>query len=143
MRLTVKTKLWDRKHEVFGTTIFALFLFQPLFGLLHHRHIVKLSLSAPTPSPNTVLEKQVRNFRVLIHIWYGRILIVLGIINGGLGVQLAANWTNGQMAVYVVVACIVGAAYFVVLGWWCWVKRREKKAGDMAEMGEVGNGGEK
>jgi hypothetical protein len=95
-------------------------LFQPLFGLLH-RHIIKLSLLAPTPSPNTVLEKQIRNFRVLIHIWYGRILIVLGIINAGLGIQLAANWTNRQMAV---VACGVGAAYFVVLGWWCWVKRR-------------------
>lgn len=130
-------ELWDRQHEIFGTTVFALFLFQPLFGLLHHNHYVKLSLSAPTPSPNTLLERQIRNFRVLIHIWYGRILIILGIINGGLGIKLAANWTNGQMAVYAAIACVIGAVYFVVLGLWYWLLRRQKKVENQEQLNGV------
>ena len=48
-----------------------------------------------------------------MHIWYGRTLIFLGIINGGLGFRLAGNIKNRVVA-YTVVAAVFGAAY--VLG---------------------------
>lgn len=46
------------------------------------------------------------------HIWYGRILIVLGIINGGLGLQLAGAGRSLVIA-YSVVAAVVFVAYVV------------------------------
>lgn len=49
-----------------------------------------------------------------IHLWYGRILIVLAVINGGLGLQLAANTRNGEAA-YAVIAAFMGVFYVGVV----------------------------
>lgn len=46
--------------------------------------------------------------------WYGRILMICGIINGGLGLQLAANSSKGNIA-YGVVAGAVFVIYIVVV----------------------------
>ena len=48
------------------------------------------------------------------HIWYGRSLIVLAVINGGLGLQLANNTTGGKI-LYIVVAGVIGVAYCAVV----------------------------
>jgi len=58
------------------------------------------------------------------HIWLGRIIITLGIINGGLGFLLAQN-TNVGPIVYAVVAGLFYIAYLiaVVIG-----ERRRAKA---------------
>jgi uncharacterized membrane protein HdeD (DUF308 family) len=48
------------------------------------------------------------------HIWYGRILIICGVINGGLGLQLAANSSNGNTA-YGIVAGVMFVLYVVVV----------------------------
>lgn len=40
--------------------------------------------------------------------------MVLGIVNGGLGLQLAANTRNGEIA-YGVVAGVVGVVYIVMM----------------------------
>jgi hypothetical protein len=42
--------------------------------------------------------------------WYGRILIILGVVNGGLGLKLAANSHGGEIA-YGVVAGVMAIAY--------------------------------
>jgi hypothetical protein len=75
-------------------------LFQPVFGILHHRRILKT---------------QKRGKLTLIHVWYGRVLILLGMINGGLGLKLAANTNPGKIA-YGVVVGLMGATYLAVIG---------------------------
>jgi hypothetical protein len=42
--------------------------------------------------------------------WYGRILIILAIVNGGLGLKLANNTPNGIIA-YSVVSAVIFVAY--------------------------------
>jgi hypothetical protein len=42
--------------------------------------------------------------------WYGRILIILGVINGGLGLKLAGNSKKGEIA-YGVVAGVMLVIY--------------------------------
>lgn len=93
------TKLENNAHTILGTVVVALLLFQPLFGFLHHRRFVA---------------KQKRGKLTLFHVWYGRILILLGILNGGFGLKLAANSTGGNIA-YGVVAGIIGATYGAVM----------------------------
>jgi hypothetical protein len=69
-------------------------LIQPFIGLLHHRRFIST---------------QKQSFWTVLHVWYGRSLILLGIINGGLGLQLAAN-TKAGMIVYSVLGGTIGAS---------------------------------
>ncbi len=91
-------------HTAFGIVIITLFLIQPIFGVIHHiqykRNLTRAGVSH-------------------IHIWYGRILLVLGIVNGGLGLKLARNSPSGEIA-YGVVAGVVGLAYIAM----CIFKRK-------------------
>ncbi|OWO99355.1 integral membrane protein [Marssonina coronariae] len=97
----------NNTHTIFGLVICVLFLIQPIFGIIHHiqykRNLIRAGVSH-------------------VHIWYGRILMLLAIINGGLGLQLAANSHNGEIA-YGVVAGIVGVAYVIMVV----VKRKDKQ----------------
>ena len=70
-----------------------------------------------------------------MHIWYGRLLILLGIINGGLGLQLAANTTAGEI-IYGSVAGIMLLIYLVAALWWYVHVRRARETG-VLEMGEA------
>jgi hypothetical protein len=54
--------------------LFILIFFQPILGYMHHRLFKKYKR---------------RTFWSHAHIWLGRIIITLGIINGGLGLDLA------------------------------------------------------
>lgn len=45
-----------------------------------------------------------------VHIWWGRALMALGVVNGGLGLQLAGAG-NGPVIAYGVVAGVVFVAY--------------------------------
>lgn len=92
-------------HTVFGTVIVALFVLQPFLGLIHHNFYKKY---------------QKRTGISHTHIWFGRIIMVLAIINGGLGLQLAANSTGGEIA-YGVIAGVVMLAYAIIVV----VKRKE------------------
>lgn len=68
---------------------------QPILGFVHHKQYVK---------------HQKRSVVSHVHIWYGRILMILGIINGGLGLQLASGRKSFIIA-YSVVAAIVSLLY--------------------------------
>ena len=70
---------------------------QPAFGWFHHLHFVK---------------HQGRGAISHVHIWYGRILIALGIINGGLGLELARA-ENGYKIAYGAVSAIMFIVYTV------------------------------
>ncbi|KAF7889144.1 hypothetical protein EAF00_009444 [Botryotinia globosa] len=86
-------------HMIFGIILVILFFIQPFLGLIHHWRYMRA---------------QQRGMFGHIHLWYGRILIVLAVINGGLGLQLAANTRNGEVA-YAVVAAFMGAFYIGVV----------------------------
>jgi hypothetical protein len=75
--------------------VVVLLLLQPFIGLIHHRRY---------------LSTQKVGKWTYLHVWYGRILILLGMINGGLGLQLADNSMGGTIA-YGVVAGTVGLSY--------------------------------
>lgn len=88
-----------RTHTIFGTVLLALFLIQPVLGLFHHTAYKKHQTRTPVSHS---------------HIWFGRIIMALAIINGGLGLKLAANTTGGKIA-YGVVAGVIALAYVVVV----------------------------
>lgn len=91
-------------HPIIGMVVVSsLVVFQPAMGFLQHRHFHKTG------------DKSAFAY---IHRWLGRCLIVLGIINAGLGFHLAQPGTSysptGAIIAYAVVAGLVGIAY--VLG---------------------------
>ncbi|KFH44950.1 hypothetical protein ACRE_042870 [Hapsidospora chrysogenum ATCC 11550] len=83
-------------HTRLGLAVVILLGFQPLFGWLQHRHYTRSQARGPVGH---------------IHIWYGRSLMILGIVNGGLGLQLASNTTGPWVIAYAVVAGVLGLAY--------------------------------
>ncbi|KAH8786507.1 integral membrane protein-like protein [Hyaloscypha finlandica] len=95
----MRSLLYNTTHTIFGTVIIGLFLLQPLFGLAHHIQYKRTSTRSPVS---------------YLHIWYGRALIVCGIVNGGLGLQLAGN-SRGGMVGYSVVAWVVGVLYLLLV----------------------------
>lgn len=92
---------------------FIVLFFQPALGLIHHAQFKKY---------------QTRTVWSHAHIWVGRLVITLGIINGGLGFQLAESMgmeVKDRMIAYSVIAGVT---------WVAWVaataigERRRKRA---------------
>lgn len=50
-----------------------------------------------------------------MHIWLGRLLITLGMINGGLGLLLSANASTGEYIAYGVIAAVIWVAYVALV----------------------------
>lgn len=103
-----RKELYNTTHTICGTVVVALFLIQPFLGIVHHLQYRKTGS---------------RNIVSYTHIWYGRIIMILGITNGGLGLRLAANTKNGEIA-YGVIAGVVAVVYTVLVVF----KRKEKGA---------------
>ncbi|KIW12072.1 hypothetical protein PV08_09346 [Exophiala spinifera] len=112
--------VWDDPHPRMGLAVLALAFFQPVFGYIHHRiykkRALKVEAGQPTKAPG-------RTPAGRAHLWLGRILIVLGIVTGGLGIKLASEsplQTDSQSRTakiaYAVVAAVMFALYlfFVV-----------------------------
>ena len=91
---------WTGAHQRLGTVLVIMVIMQPLLGLLHHHHYRR--------------SKQ-RTYRWMIHTWFGRVIMVLGIINGGLGLRLAANYSLGALIVYISVAVLMSVVYVSVV----------------------------
>lgn len=77
--------------------MFIALLFQPILGVLHH-------LGFKKHGNRTVISH--------LHIWIGRIMVTLGIVNGGLGLLLAANSRSGEI-IYAVVAAVFWFVWMV------------------------------
>lgn len=89
--------LIDNYHPVIGLVLFCLLFFQPILGWMHHVQFKKYKR---------------RTTWSYLHLWLGRTLIPLGMINGGLGMLLATQTgffvpSRGQMIAYGVVAGIM------------------------------------
>ena len=90
-------------HPLIGIVLFALLAFQPMLGFLHHVFFKR---------------HNARTIWSYGHIWFGRIAIILGIVNGGLGLGLAKRTGHmvpppGAIIGYSVVAGFFGLAYIV------------------------------
>jgi hypothetical protein len=97
----IPVNLLDHYHPIIGIVVFVLLAFQPILGLVHHYKFKKLN------------RRTVWSYG---HIWFGRIAITLGMINGGLGMLLATETTffmpsQGQIIAYGVVAGIMWLAW--------------------------------
>lgn len=68
---------------------------QPVLGWMHHKNYVK---------------HQRRTTISYGHIWYGRGIMIVGIVNGGIGLQLSGA-SAGLIAAYSVVGILVSAIY--------------------------------
>ncbi|ORY13387.1 hypothetical protein BCR34DRAFT_599924 [Clohesyomyces aquaticus] len=116
----IPVNLWDHYHPIIGVVVLVLLFFQPVLGMIHHFQFKKYNR---------------RTIWSHGHLWLGRILITLGMINGGLGMLLATETgffvpSKGQMIAYGVIAGIM---------WLLWVfssvigERRRSRGRDSAE----------
>lgn len=85
-------------HPIIGLVVFAALFFQPILGLIHHSQFKKLR------------RRQIWSY---LHLWNGRILIPLGIINGGLGLHIAGA-SNEIKTAYTAVAGVLGGLWIIV-----------------------------
>jgi len=90
-------KLFMEYHPIIGMVVVGGLFFQPIVGLIHH-WLFK--------------SKGKRTFLAPLHVYWGRVLVILGIINGGLGLELASNTHSGKIA-YGVVAGIMGLLWIL------------------------------
>ncbi|UPK98553.1 hypothetical protein LCI18_009488 [Fusarium solani-melongenae] len=86
---------WKQTHTKMGTIVVALMGLQPILGFAHHRYFRSHGK---------------RGIISHVHVWFGRILMILGIINGGLGLQLASS-SKGYIIAYSVIAGIAALLY--------------------------------
>ena len=110
-------------HPIIGTIVIGLLLLQPVLGYVHHLIYVK---------------EHKRTLWIYSHIWYGRALILLAVINGGLGLQLSGNTVKGEIA-YGVIAGVMFLLYLAVLA----IAYLRKDKSPEGETGEKMVGGPK
>ncbi|KAK4172909.1 hypothetical protein QBC36DRAFT_67866 [Triangularia setosa] len=107
-------------HPILGLVLLALFLIQPVLGVVHHLKFRK------------VAKRQIWSY---LHLFNGRVGIAIGMINGGLGLHLSQA-TNQKKTVYAAVAAVIGAIW---IGVSIWAEVRKKKLTD-AEKTKEGEG---
>lgn len=119
--IATKLNYIGQYHPIIGIVVFGLLVFQPALGLLHHRKFKK------TYS---------RNLWSFAHLGIGRVAIILGIVNGGLGLLLADNAGTHWIIAYSVVAGVFGLAYIATA-----VMGEAKKAKEPKQSGARGEKG--
>lgn len=87
-------RLEDDKHPIIGIFVFLLILLQPVFGWLHHAAFKKHGK---------------RGIWSHTHVWIGRIAITLGIVNGGLGLELSQQTRIFEPSQGAIIGYAVGA----------------------------------
>ena len=88
-------------HPIIGLIIIGLLTLQPVLGLNHHARYSKGGGNRTSSWART-------------HVWLGRLLLILGAVNGGLGLMLAGNTDKGKIA-WSVIAGVAGVVYFTVV----------------------------
>lgn len=103
--LGVSTAKINYYHPIIGFIVVGgLLLFQPLMGLYAHLHLKRSGA---------------KSVFAYVHRWWGRILVILGVINGGLGFMLAGIGSPGvpvgAVIAYSIIAGIVLSSYLFVV----------------------------
>ena len=83
-------------HALLGLAVTILMVLQPVWGILQHKHFRRSGARGPFGWAHRVL---------------GAIAILLGIVNGGLGLQLADNVGSSGGNAYVLGAAVLGCIY--------------------------------
>ncbi|KAG0160752.1 Lipase/esterase family protein [Penicillium digitatum] len=100
--LARQIELIDSYHTILGMIIVpCLVLFQPAMGMLQHTFFRKTGRKGPF---------------AYMHRWFGRLMMILGIINVGLGFKLAQA-PRGAVIATSVVAGIIAMVYIVIVSW--------------------------
>ncbi|RDA91767.1 hypothetical protein CP533_4766 [Ophiocordyceps camponoti-saundersi (nom. inval.)] len=86
--------LFAGPHTRLGTCVCALMCLQPVLGYLHHMYYLKNRTRGPVS---------------YAHIWYGRSLMILGLVNGGLGI-----WLTGSNRTFVIVYSVLAIFFFLL-----------------------------
>ncbi|PFH61151.1 hypothetical protein XA68_18101 [Ophiocordyceps unilateralis] len=86
--------LFAGPHTTLGTCVCALMCLQPILGYLHHMYFLKYQTRGPVS---------------YAHIWYGRCLMILGLVNGGLGIKL-----TGSNRTFVIVYSVLAIFFFLL-----------------------------
>ncbi|KAF2849280.1 iron reductase domain protein [Plenodomus tracheiphilus IPT5] len=107
-------------HPIIGIVLIAMMLFQPLLGWLHHLRFLRTGG---------------RSIFSHGHIWIGRIAIILGMINGGLGMKLSGV-SNTYYIVYSVFAGVFGLAYLVAIAYGEMMRKRKHSNGSSGSLGD-------
>ncbi|KAK2610787.1 hypothetical protein N8I77_004188 [Diaporthe amygdali] len=93
-----RNMLFTNSHVQLGTVVVCVLAIQPALGFIHHQQFMKTGS---------------RGIFSYAHIWWGRLWLVLGVINGGLGLQLT-DASNSLIIAYSVIAVIMYLVYAVV-----------------------------
>ncbi|EJT73368.1 hypothetical protein, variant [Gaeumannomyces tritici R3-111a-1] len=109
-----RSMLFNNAHTTLGVIVVCLLILQPFLGYAHHMHYVK---------------HQRRGLVSYVHIIWGQSLIVLGIVNGGLGLRLTGVPGNFIIA-YVVVAAVIFVLYAAVKVFTMFRAKRRSQSGD-------------
>lgn len=102
--------LMQNHHPIIGIVVIAsLVVFQPAMGLLQHRHYRKTVGDGSSG----------KGLFAYMHRWFGRMMIVLGVINMGLGFRLTGFQDpyapRGAVIACSVVAGVVAVVYIAIL----------------------------
>lgn len=102
--MATELELVKTYHPIIGiVAVSSLIAFQPAMGLLQHQYCGKYGKRGPLGR---------------LHQWFGRAIVALGIINGGLGLHLTGIGTPlapiGAVLAYSVVAGLVGLGYVLM-----------------------------
>ncbi|KHO00067.1 uncharacterized protein MAM_01990 [Metarhizium album ARSEF 1941] len=89
--------LFQDAHTQIGLVVSILMTIQPVLGWLHHERFLKHRRRGPVSH---------------VHIWLGRVVMLFGIIDGGIGLQ-SAGASSRFITTYSVVAALVSVMYLV------------------------------
>lgn len=88
-------------HPIIGETVIAIVvLIQPAMGLMQHLRYRRTGE---------------RGVFGVIHRWTGRLVILLGVINGGCGLKLARSTSGWHIVVYPLIAAVMALFYIAVV----------------------------
>ena len=124
--LTREIPTKGKYHQVIGAIVVVLLVIvQPVIGILQHR---------------VFRRTQRKTWGAYAHRWLGRSMLVLGVINGGLGRHLSGSTSSGgsrgALVAYGVVAGVVYALYIAIVSF-ATFRRRQASRADKTEPREV------
>lgn len=110
---------WGQAHPIIGIVLLVILFFQPLTGWLHHK---------------VFKQRGGRSIWSHAHLTIGRAAVILGLINGGLGLLLASAGKTAYIA-YGVCAGVIGVLYLasIVFGETRRAKKHHSVDGDLMQ----------